>query len=165
MIPMKRVLLTLLLLLFYQTSSAEMSLPPNIKITPPDKNLPAELQALSGIWKGTWVNLSPTRASGSAYSRPGKQEAAVIVEKISHNEIIFVYVWGDSLEWMSSKGWSRRRSPIIYKDGYPGLSYTIMNSQSMYYNSKISFFLKKDGKLRGEHSAKYGLDITLRKER
>jgi hypothetical protein len=79
-------------------AAAPLSSPPTVTITPPAADLPADLAALSGIWRGAWDGVLPTRLA---------------VEVLERDAAVVVYAWGDHPSGRSQGGWIRRHVPVL----------------------------------------------------
>jgi len=124
-------------------------LPSDVKIVPPDLNLPQEIRDFSGKWGGRWWALSQPRSNGV--------DAVLIIEEIiNERQATVIYCWGDSLEWNMDRTCLARQKADFSRnsEGKAVLSFT--GSRSI---TKITFRLK-GGKLEGTHAWGY---ITMKK--
>lgn len=69
--------------------SVSPPLPTNMKIIPPNANLPLEISKFSGIWEGTWC----FRPHGGA-ARDTRRAILVVEEIISPESVRVIYSWG-----------------------------------------------------------------------
>jgi len=82
-------------------------LPSDVKIIPPDPNLPKELAAFSGRWGG--------EVPFQVRSREFERKIIVIIEEIYQKEAKVVYAWGKVKGWTgpgSGEGWKRSTGSI-----------------------------------------------------
>lgn len=134
----KMALLTAVMLILFaiplMSWAGSVPIPSDIKITPPDPNLPAEVKAFfgtSGKWKGDWHSVNQ-------WGVP----AVLIVERISAQTIQFVYCWGGS-----QPGSRRYYLSFERKDGEISFSWSTYYRHSEY--TAVFNFLVKNGKLEG----------------
>lgn len=80
-------------------------LPHNLKIVAPDRRIPAEVQALSGAWMGTWLG-GPTGAAGGVQG-----DGLLVVEEIDRHEAVVVYAW--KFAEGGERGWVRENARVL----------------------------------------------------
>jgi len=114
-----------------------LSLPAAVRITPPAKDLPAPVAALSGSWFGTWYVF---------------RDFALIVERIDHTSADIVYSWGQNFFRKDEPGWIRTHGRIEHK--------TLHFAFGAY---QVSAMVDDDGllKLEIEHTEFAGLQRAL----
>ncbi len=117
-------------------SSQNIPLPTDVRIAPPDPNLPKPIQALSGKWEGMWEH-------GSL----GSLDAMLIVEKIDREIAYVIYASGDNLAWGVTKAWRREVAAVSYEDGKVNLRLP----------SGIDFWATKENRMEGRRATPYGL--------
>jgi hypothetical protein len=92
-------------------------LPADMKIIPPNSNLPPEISKFSGIWEGTWCfrpHLGPAR---------DVQRAILVIEEIvSPENVRLIYTWGPH--------------PLGYEPGWKRYQGSISQENSQYYLNK-----------------------------
>jgi hypothetical protein len=79
-------------------SPATLPAPPELRMTPPAADLPAELTAFFGTWEGTWDGVLPSR---------------LVVEEIDATSARVVYAWADDPQERFKGGWSRMRAKVL----------------------------------------------------
>ena len=80
---------------------AQVPLPEVINIVAPGPDVPPEIAAFSGRWKGDWDKVV---------------DYILIVEQITQTEARVISAWGDGPEWKTKKGYRKFRAKVIPGD-------------------------------------------------
>lgn len=76
---------------------AEVPLPADMRVVPPSPDVPREVAALSGEWRGTWS---------------GVLDSTLVVETIDAEKATVIYAWGDAPSWRATKGFTRLSAKV-----------------------------------------------------
>jgi len=108
--------------------AVDATFPKNIQVVPPKPDIAPDVARLSGMWGDAWE----TPIWGQGF------DAKLAAEKVSDNQAIGTYCWGDNLGLRVTEGCIKFHAEIIWKEGQVGFLFESPN-----YRRNITFFLKK----------------------
>ncbi len=123
---------------------------PQVKIISPSGNIPDEVQAFSGKWRGRWISWQCPPEHGL--------DAILTIEEIpTPSEVRGHYSWGNAVGWNTDPGYVRIQAKIDKRDGKVFLEWETKQG------STFSFYLE-NGKLQGQKGGQHSpYKITMEK--
>jgi hypothetical protein len=81
-----------------RTSTQALPVPPDVHIVRPDRSVPRDAAAFSGVWAGTWDGVLPSR---------------LIVERVTARSADVILVWGKGRDPNLKPGWLRVTAQVL----------------------------------------------------
>jgi hypothetical protein len=101
-------------------------LPADMKIIPPNSNIPPEIAKFSGTWEGIWC-FRPHKGP----ARETRRAKLVVEEIISPENVRLIYSWGPNDKGGKS-GWKRYQGRISKENGEYFLTYETKNGNRIF---------------------------------
>src|SRR5688572_17453770 len=126
-----------------QVSCASVALPPDVRIEPPGKEVPAAVAAFSGVWAGgAWDGILPH---------------VLIVERVSATgDAAVISGSGDALDWQMTRGYTRVQGRI--DNGRLSLVYPDRGAHAEYVTDALGGWMHCGGHVwrhKGRHPKKF----------
>jgi hypothetical protein len=130
----------------------DIPLPDDIRIEKPDESLSPEIKKFIGVWEGEWKWKQDSWHGDISNVR---QKILLIVEKVQQQNAQVIYAWADCQYWEVPKGWRRYGASLFRVDNNTKLTFVHISTSK---KTKIprrtyTFFINKNGKLEGKHTA------------
>ncbi len=138
-------------------TQSEPPLPPDLKITPPAANLPAEIKKFSGVWEGSW-------RFGSLPNLPPypPRKAILVVERLDTSAAEIIFSVADYPRLNQQAGWRREKAQISVTDGMTAISF-LREATPLRPERTFRFYFDEKGNLQGRSSSSMFAELEMRR--